>query len=91
MGCGIGNSAEEILARPAFTVGTSKTTVELFAVSAAELGFQTATAPPADIYTQKYLWRRASCSCAPMAQNWRRRARAVDREAASTITLVAVL
>lgn len=51
-GCVIGNSAEEILARPAFTVGTSKTTVELFAVSAAELGFQTATAPLADIYAR---------------------------------------
>jgi hypothetical protein len=51
-GCAIGNSAEEILARPAFTVGTSKTTVELFAVSAAELGFQTATAPLAEIYAR---------------------------------------
>lgn len=51
-GCAIGSSAEEILARPAFTVGTSKTTVELFAVSAAELGFQTATAPLAEIYAR---------------------------------------
>jgi hypothetical protein len=51
-GCGIGSSAEEILARPAFTVGTTKTTVELFAVSAAELGFQTNTAPLADIYAR---------------------------------------
>jgi len=51
-GCVIGNSAEEVLARPAFTVGTSKTIVELFAVSAAELGFQTATAPLADIYAR---------------------------------------
>jgi hypothetical protein len=51
-GCVIGSSAEEILARPAFTVGTSKTTVELFAVSAAELGFQTATAPLVDIYAR---------------------------------------
>jgi hypothetical protein len=51
-GCGIGDSAGEILARPAFTVGTSKTTVELFAVSAAELGFQTETAPLADIYAR---------------------------------------
>ncbi len=51
-GCVIGNSAEEILARPAFTVGTLKTTVELFAVSAAELGFQTATVPLADIYAR---------------------------------------
>jgi hypothetical protein len=51
-GCGIGNSAEEVLARPAFTVGTTKTTVELFAVSAGELGFQTDTAPLADIYAR---------------------------------------
>jgi hypothetical protein len=39
-GCGIGGSAEEILARPAFAVGTTKANVELFAVSAAELGFR---------------------------------------------------
>ena len=51
-GCSIGSSAEEILARPAFTVGTRKTNVELFAVSAAELGFQTDTAPLADIYAR---------------------------------------
>jgi hypothetical protein len=51
-GCSIGGSAEEILARPAFTVGTTKTNVELFAVSAAELGFQTDTAPLADIYAR---------------------------------------
>jgi hypothetical protein len=48
-GCGIGDSAEEILARPAFTVRTAKTTVELFALSAAELGFQTDTAPLGDV------------------------------------------
>lgn len=51
-GCSIGGSAEEILARPAFTVGTTKTKVELFAVSVAELGFQTDTAPLADIYAR---------------------------------------
>ena len=51
-GCSIGGLAEEILARPAFTVGTTKTNVELFAVSAAELGFQTDTAPLADIYAR---------------------------------------
>jgi len=49
-GCGIGGSAEEILARPAFTVSATKTNVELIAVSAAELGFQTDTAALADIY-----------------------------------------
>jgi hypothetical protein len=51
-GCSIGNSAEEILARPAFTIGATKTVVELFAVSAAELGFQTDTASLADIYAR---------------------------------------
>lgn len=51
-GCSIGSSAEEILARPAFTVGTRKTNVELFAVSGAELGFQTDTARLADIYAR---------------------------------------
>ena len=51
-GCSIGGSAEEILARPAFTVGTRKTSVELFAVSAAELGFQNGTARLADIYAR---------------------------------------
>jgi hypothetical protein len=51
-GCCIGGSAEEILARPAFTVSTTKTNVELFAVSAAELGFQTSTVPLAEIYAR---------------------------------------
>jgi hypothetical protein len=51
-GCGIGDSAEEILARPAFTVSATKTDVKLIAVSAAELGFQTDTASLADIYAR---------------------------------------
>ena len=51
-GCGIGGLAEEVLARPAFNVGTTRTNVELFAVSAAELGFQTGTARLADIYVR---------------------------------------
>ena len=51
-GCGIGGLAEEVLARPAFTVGTAKTDVELFALSAAELGFQTDTAPLAEIFAR---------------------------------------
>ncbi|MFK4528284.1 uncharacterized protein YjiS (DUF1127 family) [Bradyrhizobium japonicum] len=40
MGCGVGNSADEILARPAFTLSRKKAEVELVAVSVAELGFQ---------------------------------------------------
>ena len=51
-GCGNGNSAGEVLARPAFTLSTTKTEVELFAVSAAELGFHTETASLADIYAR---------------------------------------
>jgi hypothetical protein len=51
-GCGNGNSAGEILARPAFTLSATKTDVELFAVSAAELGFQTDTASLANIYAR---------------------------------------
>jgi hypothetical protein len=50
-GCGNGNSAGEVLARPAF-ISATKTEVELFAVSAAELGFQTDTASLADIYAR---------------------------------------
>jgi uncharacterized protein YjiS (DUF1127 family) len=52
VGCGIGNLAGEILARPAFTLSATKTKVELFAVSAAELGFETNTASLADIYAR---------------------------------------
>lgn len=51
-GCGIGDSAGEILARPAFTLSATRTNVELIAVSAAELGFQTDTASLADIYAR---------------------------------------
>ena len=52
VGCGNGNSAGEVLARPTFTLSATKTEVELFAVSAAELGFQTDTASLADIYAR---------------------------------------
>ena len=51
-GCGIGNSANEILARPIFNLRGMKTRVELFAVSAAELGLQADTALLADIYAR---------------------------------------
>jgi uncharacterized protein YjiS (DUF1127 family) len=50
VGCGIGDSAEEVLARPAFTLSATKADVELLAVSAAELGFQTETASLGQIY-----------------------------------------
>jgi len=51
-GCAIGDAAEEILARPDFTLSTRKTDVELIAVSVAELGFQTDTASLAEIYAR---------------------------------------
>ena len=51
-GCGIGNAAAEILARPAFTLSAIKTNVELLAVSAAELGFEADTASLAEIYAR---------------------------------------
>ncbi|QIO37266.2 DUF1127 domain-containing protein [Bradyrhizobium sp. 1(2017)] len=40
-GCGVGDLAGEIMARPAFTLSATKTDLELVTVSAAELGFQT--------------------------------------------------
>jgi hypothetical protein len=52
VGCGIGESAWEILARPAFTLSTMKTDVELLTVSAAELGFRTETASLGQIYSR---------------------------------------
>ena len=52
VGCGIGNLAGEILARPTFTLRGAKTNVELFTVSAAELGFKTDTASLADIFAR---------------------------------------
>jgi hypothetical protein len=52
VGCGIGNLAGEILARPIFSFSATRTNVELFAVSAAELGFQTDTAPLAKVYAR---------------------------------------
>ena len=52
VGCGTGNSAREILARSTFTLSATKTRVEIFAVSVAELGFQTDTASLADIYAR---------------------------------------
>ena len=51
-GCNIGGLAEEILARPAFVVSSTKTDVKLVAVSAAELGFKTDTATLTAIYAR---------------------------------------
>ena len=54
-GCSIGDLAGQILARPAFTLSVTKTSVELFAVSAAELGFETDTA-----VVGGHLWTRST-------------------------------
>ena len=51
-GCGIGDLAEEILARPAFTLASSKTEVDLVAVSAADLGLAVESASLKDIYSR---------------------------------------
>jgi hypothetical protein len=50
--CAIGDSAAQILARPAFRLSPTKTEVELVAVSAAELGFQTDTVPLTEFYAR---------------------------------------
>lgn len=52
MGCHVGNSAAEVLARPAFTLSGKRTDVGLLIVSAAELGFQGETASLAEIYAR---------------------------------------
>ena len=49
--CGIGDLAEEILARPAFTLASTKTDVDLVVVSAAELGFAVEPVSLRDIYS----------------------------------------
>ncbi|MCP3389408.1 hypothetical protein NLM27_11555 [Bradyrhizobium sp. CCGB12] len=52
VGCSIGGLAAEVLARPAFTITSSRTMVELVMVSAVELGFDTDRVPLAVIYTR---------------------------------------
>jgi hypothetical protein len=51
-GCGIGDLAEEILARPAFTLASTKTDVDLVVVSAAELGLSGGSVSLIDIYSR---------------------------------------
>ncbi|KYK47337.1 hypothetical protein A1D31_31720 [Bradyrhizobium liaoningense] len=51
-GCGVGELASEIMARPAFTLNTAKADLELVTVSAAELGFQTETVLLGQIYAR---------------------------------------
>lgn len=52
IGCNVGGSATEILARPAFIVSSTKKEVDLVTVSAAALGFDTDTVTLAAIYAR---------------------------------------
>jgi hypothetical protein len=51
-GCNVGRQASEILARPAFSVGSRKTDVELVVVTPAQLGFTSDTVSLADVYAR---------------------------------------
>jgi len=51
-GCGIGDLAEEILGRPAFTLSSTQTDVDLVVVSPAELGLSGESASLIDIYSR---------------------------------------
>ncbi len=50
IGCGVGNSAAEALARPAFTLSVTRTAATLLTVTAADLGFKGETVPLRQIY-----------------------------------------
>ena len=50
--CGVGDMAEQVLARPAFTVSHTRQDIDLVSVSVRELGFRESTARLADIYAQ---------------------------------------
>ena len=50
--CAVGDTAGEVLARPAFAVSSKKRSVELFAVSAADLGFKTDVVTLANVYAR---------------------------------------
>jgi hypothetical protein len=50
--CGIGDLAEQILARPAFTVSRTRLDVDLVPLSGLELGFQAKPVPLTAIYEQ---------------------------------------
>jgi len=55
LGCGVGNSADEIISRPAFTLSGKKTEVELVAISPGELCFPGKTATLENIYERAQL------------------------------------
>jgi len=51
-GCGIGDLAEQIIARPAFTLAPTRTVVDLVAAPAAEFGLTAESAALGDIYAR---------------------------------------
>src|SRR5262245_64221603 len=51
-GCGVGDLAEQILARPFRSLNATKMDIDLVVVSAAELGIQTQTTSLAQLYTR---------------------------------------
>ncbi|GMO26986.1 hypothetical protein [Bradyrhizobium sp. TM233] len=55
LGCSVGSLADEIIARPAFTLSGEKTEVQLVAISAAELGFEGEMATLGNIYAHAQL------------------------------------
>ena len=66
-GCGVGNSAAEALARPAFTLSGTRTAVTLLTVTAADLGLRGETVPLRKIYelAQQLGFRLAPPEIAP--------------------------
>ena len=66
-GCGVGNSAAEALARPAFTLSGARTAVTLLTVTAADLGLRGETVPLRKIYelAQQLGFRLAPPEIAP--------------------------
>jgi uncharacterized protein YjiS (DUF1127 family) len=67
VGCEIGNSAAEILARPAFTLANNKADAELVALTAADLGIRGETASLRQIYAvaQRFGFGLAPAEIAP--------------------------
>ena len=51
-GCSLGDAAAQIVARPAFTLSSTRMEVELVAVSVAELGFHSDAAALIDVYAR---------------------------------------
>ncbi len=52
VGCGMGDQAGQVLARPAFALSPTRVEVNLVSLSAAELGFRSETVRLADLYAR---------------------------------------